>query len=286
MTITRSVIANHDCFICDGATEYYFSKSYPPYPGCPFSGSLEVDYLKCKNCGFVFSKTHKDMEEKMWQSLNATWHHHFENDASTFAINQPPYVDQALALFLLTRNKILDLSNALDYAAGYGTFAKILNKYFDIKINLYDKYVQDTACNIKYLSTPDLNKYMLVINSAMFEHVLDRASLDEVNNLVDKNGALAIHTRICENIPDNPNWFYLDPIVHTAFHTNKSMSILMRQWGYEASVYCPSARLWILFKKDHHAIADLESFVINFNKELQSQYFYYKHGFVDFWKTS
>jgi len=91
---------------------------------------------------------------------------------------------------------------------------------------------------------------------------------------------MIIHTVICENIPKNPDWFYIEPPVHATFHTNKSMGILMEQWGYKASIYCLSAKSWVLFKESK----GVEEKVCNINKELQTQYLVYKDGFVDYWK--
>ena len=105
-----------------------------------------------------------------------------------------------------------------------------------------------------------------------------------MNDLVAKDGVLMLHTVVCENVPKDPNWFYITPIVHTAFHTNKSMSILMKQWGYAASIYSPQAKSWFLFKKDCHQVNWLEALVGEVNREMQTQYFYYKPCFVDYWK--
>jgi len=118
----------------------------------------------------------------------------------------------------------------------------------------------------------------------MFEHVLNRESLNEVNNLVSNDGVLMLHTLVCERIPNDPGWFYITPLVHTALHTNKSMSILMEQWGYSASIYSPQAKSWFLFKKNYPKISDLESKVAEINSELQTKYFHYKVGFADYWK--
>lgn len=53
------------------------------------------------------------------------------------------------------------------------------------------------------------------------------------------------------------------------------MQILMDQWQYEASIYCPQARCWVLLKK---AGPDLESVVASVNSELQKEYFVFKRG--------
>lgn len=68
----------------------------------------------------------------------------------------------------------------------------------------------------------------------MFEHVLDRAGLDAVDELVASDGVLMLHTVVCERILQDPNWFYINTMKHAGLHTNKSMSILMGVVG----VFC------------------------------------------------
>lgn len=272
------------CIICQSNTKYLFSKKYQSFPKSPFKDRLKVDYWKCGHCGFVYSKTHQEMTPDHWLELNASAHHYFENHLEEQTINQPPYADQALALLMLSRNGIVVAERAIDYAAGYGTFSKLLSKYFNIEISIFDSYVRNDKENVEYVAEEDLEKYKLVINSAMFEHVLTRGDLDRVNNLVADDGVLMIHTVICERIPKDPNWFYLAPIVHTAFHTNKSMAILMEQWGYAASIYSPQAKSWFLFKANCRQLNDLEAMVGSINREIQTKYFHYKAGFVDYWK--
>lgn len=272
------------CLICGTPTHYYFSKTYENYPGSPFPEPLTVDYCRCGHCGFVLSRTHQAMSPKVWSALNTSWHHHYENHRENKVSNAPPYAEQALALKMLACNGVLDLNAALDYAAGYGTLSKFLAKYFGARLRIFDRYVQDAGTDGDYVAEQDLSRYGLVINSAMFEHVLDRAALDEVDRLVASDGALMLHTVICERVPRDPNWFYLGPMVHTAFHTNRSMELLMAQWGYAASVYSPLAKSWWLFKAGHPALDRLEAIVEAINAEVRMKYFLYKPGFVDYWK--
>jgi len=270
--------------ICAGASEYYFSKEYDTYPGSPFKDVISVRYFRCAECGFTFSATHQDMSKEEWSSLNVSWHHHFEGDHNSRNINQPPYAAQALVLSMLEVNGVIDLDDALDYAAGYGTLSRFMKKYFSRNICIFDKYVTSGDQTLTYLSEANLGHYSLVMNSAMFEHVIDRDSLDSVNHLVSTRGVLMLHTVVCENIPKDPSWFYLNPIVHSAFHTNESMRRLMEQWGYSASIYCPMAKSWFLFKDGHPAVAALEEKVEAINQETQSNFLVYKRGFVDYWK--
>lgn len=184
-------------------------------------------------------------------------------------------------LNILNKNKLIDLESSLDFAGGYGTLNKILKKYFEnISFLIYEPYMQDLN-NIEYITKDTLKQYNTVFNSAIFEHITCRETLEEINSCVSENGVLIIHTVICENVPKDPNWFYINP-VHCAFHTNKSMEILMKQWNYKWSLYCPSAKSWILFKEKFNNEGKIIEYI---NREFQTNYFHYNtNGFVDYWK--
>jgi hypothetical protein len=141
--------------------------------------------------------------------------------------------------------------------------------------------VKNNTRNI-YIDKKNLKTYETVYNSALFEHLTTRESFDEINVCVSNGGCMIIHTRISGYIPSDPNWFYLNPPVHCAFHTNKSMEILMQQWDYKASIYCMPARCWVLLKNDS---VDLKRKVELINREFQTDYLTYKSGFVDYWKA-
>jgi hypothetical protein len=125
----------NSCLICKSNTFYYFSKTYPTFTGSPFKDELKVDYYRCEECGFVLSETHKEMDKKQWEELNTSWHHHFTQNRNASISNPPPYLDQAVALMLLSENGAINIESALDYAAGYGTMENILKKYFNKHIN-------------------------------------------------------------------------------------------------------------------------------------------------------
>ena len=267
------------CIICRSKSEYFFTKNFKETQYSFLMKDISsVNYYKCVNCGFTISKTHVEIDNKRWMKLNNDFHHYLET--RTASTNQPPYIEQATMLMLLEKEQIINLENAIDFAGGYGTLSKLLKKYLNLNLPVYDPYVKGPE-EIEYVNKEDLKKYNVVLNSALFEHLFTRDSFDEINNVVSDNGYMIIHTVICENIPQNENWFYFDPPVHCAFHTNKSMSVLMLEWNYEASIYCPSAKSWILIKKlQPHIKEKIESI----NKELQTEYFIFKKGFVDFWK--
>ncbi|HIC7211142.1 class I SAM-dependent methyltransferase [Burkholderia stabilis] len=269
------------CMICDAESEYYFSKTYTEPPFSDFMKSIgTVDYGKCRHCGFVQSETHRSLPAEQWGELNRQFHHYIENPNNESKGNQPPYAEQAMMLALLGKNGLIRLDSMVDYAAGYGTLSRIAAKYYGLDLPIYDLYVQDDHSG-RYIAASDLGRYKTVINSAMFEHVLHRSDLDAVNDMVDHDGALIIHTVVCERVPNDPEWFYLRPPVHTAFHTNRSMNILMEQWGYASSVYCPQAKCWVLLRDKGPHVGES---IASINRELQTTWFHYKEGFVDYWK--
>jgi len=269
------------CIICNSNSNYYFSKTYSESPIGEFMQKIgKIDYYKCNCCGFVLSKTHSELDQNSWNDLNLQFHHYMENPGYEKKINQPPYAEQAMMLSMLGRNGIISTDNMLDYAAGYGTLSNLLAKYHDLELPIFDPYVKGDN-STRYIDEADLKTYKTVFNSAMFEHILTREDLDQVNDLVDDDGCLIIHTLVCENVPNDPNWFYLRPPVHTAFHTNKSMEILMGQWSYRSSLYCPQSKCWVLLKEN---VEDIENKITAINQELRTNWFYWKKGFVDYWK--
>lgn len=273
---------NHmKCIICDSNVSYFFSKRYTdPYIARLMAGVGDVNYWRCGDCGFVISRTHVEMSDEVWGELNYQFHHFHEKSGFESEINQPPYLEQAAMLAVLVKNDIVDAGSVLDYAAGYGSLSFLLDKYFGLKLPKYDPYVNQGG-HLPYLQQEELGTYKTVINSAMFEHVRSRDDLDRVHELVASDGCMVIHTLVCESVPNDPDWFYLRPPVHTAFHTNKSMDILMAQWGFKSSIYCPQSKCWVLLRGD---VSDVELRVADINQELQHQWLFCKNGFVDFWK--
>lgn len=253
--------------------EYFFRKRFDRYE------LEEVDYLKCPECGFCASKTHFEMTAERWERLNEAFHSDSNQREDNPHNRNQRYFNQALMIKLMSRHGLLAEGEWLDWGCGVGSLARQLDGHFDLKLHTYDRYV-----------TPQLNVlvdnelvgkgYDLVVNTAVFEHVRDRATLNEIESYVSAGGALAVHTLVPEAVPENPNWMYLLP-VHCAFHTNKSMQLLMEQWGYGCSVYNEHAKLWVMFRDDASVV---ESKVNDLNRFVGWQYLHYKKGFMDFWK--
>ena len=276
------------CIICNGEAGSYFTTYFKSHLGGKYKDQLErSEYLRCVNCGFTFSKDVYEMSDDTWEALNLKAHTCFEaSPLKDRLTNQPPYLAQASMINMLLKDKIIGggESSILDYAGGIGTLARILLKYYHINILVYEDYMNafNNDGTIRYLNKEGLGRYSVVINSAMFEHITKREHLEHINSLVKDDGVLIIHTLVRENIPKDPHWFYVLP-VHCSFHTNKSMQILMNDWGYTHSLYSPVAKCWVWFKKANKNIARLEGYAKSQNALLQEHYLFYKNGFVDYW---
>ena len=260
------------CIICSDDLSYYFSKRFHSY------GLGTVSYWRCRNCGFVTSKTHFEMADDEWEKLNLAFHSDNNLRKDNPRNRNQRHFNQSLMLYLMTQGKVLPKAGWLDWGSGKGNLSIQLQKWFSIKLLNYDAYIKPA---INFLSSNKLRKrgYSLVINTAVFEHVRDRETLDEIESYVSPDGVLAIHTLVRGEIPADPDWMYLLP-VHCSFHTNMSMQLLMDQWDYKCSVYNEQSKMWVMFKKPSSEIREK---VQRLNANLGFEYIHFKEGFMDYW---
>ncbi|PMU05676.1 methyltransferase domain-containing protein [Aeromonas salmonicida] len=261
------------CIICGSLMSYFFTKEFNEF------NLTHVDYWKCSYCGFCASKTHFEMSEKEWSGLNDAFHSktHFA-EGNPYNRNQR-YFNQSLMLSLMAKQKLINVGKWLDWGCGVGAIAILLKDYFDFQLLTYDKFFTQ---NVNSVNINDLKQrsFDLVVNTAVFEHVRNRDTLEEIESYVSDTGCLAIHTLIPATVPKDPNWMYLLP-VHCAFHTNQSMGLLMRSWGYKCSVYNEHSKMWVLFRENADAVWPR---VDKLNKSLGWRYLHFKDGFMDYWK--
>jgi hypothetical protein len=254
---------------------FYFSKYFGQY------GLNNVDYWLCPKCGFVASKTHFDLPQDAWESLNLEFHlAHNSREDNPYNRHQRIF-NQAQMLHLLMQHGILPDKLWLDWGSGEGDLAIQLDNHFGLTLENFDKYINP---KITPVSESELTNrraaFNLVINTGVFEHILSRQTLDEIESYVADMGALAIHTLVRDQIPNDPEWMYLLP-VHTAFHTNKSMQVLMDSWGYKCSVYNEQAKLWVLFRQKP---GNIQPLIQRLNTIMGWEYLHYKEGFMDYWR--
>ncbi|MDA3898564.1 MAG: class I SAM-dependent methyltransferase [Desulfobacteraceae bacterium] len=266
------------CMICRNPMEFYFSKRFD------FIHLTNVDYVKCVNCGFVLSKTHYELSDESWGAVNKKYHQSYQG--TNHLADDPMWLErldkQVEVIADTVKIGLISQTNPhLDFGCGDGKLSDMITDRHGVKIDKFDRYNQGKG----YLTDEKLkkNKFDFVVTTSVFEHLLKREMLDEINNLVSDTGVMGLHTLVAEEVPDNSDWFYLVP-VHCAFYTNKSMQILFDEWGYTSSVYQLDSQLWLFFKADADKI---EQIIKNTNSQPNRKFYYhFKRGFMDYWKLN
>ncbi|MCX6924695.1 MAG: methyltransferase domain-containing protein [Verrucomicrobia bacterium] len=266
------------CIICGSESRFYFSKHFRDF------GLGTCDYWRCEGCGFTLSKTHAEMEPAEWERINHEVHASYLGTMSdpgdprwfTRIQQQAAVIHDALSLGFFKQD-----GRWLDWGCGDGKLSDFVRKTYGLNLNKYDRYIRHAE---DYLTDDDLlpGSFDFVITTSVFEHFTRRDEFDSVESLVSRVGVLGCHTLVCECVPSDPAWFYLAP-VHCAFHTNRSMEILLKQWGYTCSVYDVAAQVWLCFKTEPRG---LEGLVRRANVRTVGRPYVFKEGFVDYWKCT
>ncbi|WP_310501057.1 class I SAM-dependent methyltransferase [Paenibacillus qinlingensis] len=214
------------------------------------------------------------MEKEVWEKLNLDFHLSYQN--SEHNPEDPRWLTrlnyQADVLKELSDLGIIPYEEGewVDYGCGDGKLADMLTSRGKTTLK-YDAYMSSE----EYLSNEQLRlkKYDVVINTSVFEHILDFEDFKKIIELLGDRGVLALHTLVAEEIPQDSEWFYLVP-VHVSFFTNRSMDILFKKWGFVSSLYHLESRMWFFFKHE-----------LNIKTEVLNKYnLHYKVGFMDYWK--
>lgn len=276
LNIRRAIVQGESrCMVCGGTGRHSFSKEF-----AGLCGLDRVNYHCCDGCGFTWSDTHFRMSPVDWKAVNDFYHRRYFG--SEHNADDPRWMErlreQQAFLLPLWREGIFDNSlEAMDYGCGDGKLADMLTAS-GLPTRKYDKYINHEKPD--YLSDGDLQpgRFGLVINTSVFEHVLALETLDEIAACVNpRRGVLAVHTLVSEKVPRDPAWFYLLP-VHVSFFSNRSMSLLMRRWHFEASLYDVEARMWLMFREE--AVARRAFNVAR----TTGRDVYVSAGFADYWK--
>lgn len=233
------------------------------------------EYFRCENCGLVVAKTLYEMPREQWESLNRECHGAYQH---TNALDVDPrwlerLQSQAKLLAELANVGVLEKSaRAVDYGAGDGKLSDYLaEKISAPKLLKFDAYMADE----NFLPPEKLlpASFDFVITCSVFEHLLGADDVEKIFALLTANGTMALHTLVCEEIPRDPNWFYLQP-VHATFWTNAAMKKIFRRYNFVACAYHVESRLWFMFR-------DAQKFSLLKNS---AEKFVVADDFVDYWK--
>lgn len=226
-------------------------------------GLGRVEYVRCRACWLVASRTHAELPDDAWLRLNEDYHAYLGTGTNSDDPNWGPRLAaQAESLAVVQRAGIA-AGPWLDYGAGDGSLSKLLGGH-DVAIENYDRYLPQAG----FLSEQELatKRFGLVLTTSVYEHVRSMEPLQEIEQLLADGGVQAVHTEILPAIPRDPDWHYLLP-VHTAFFTYRSFELLMERWGYGSSAYAIGTGMWLLYRQDateleERLAADARRFVV------------------------
>ena len=254
---------------------YDFTKTFDRY------GLGDVDYWRCGDCGFVISRTHAELSAEKWTELNVTLHSLYQggDENPTDPRWKQRIAAQARALAAFAKFDLIPPSGRwLDYGCGDGGLSAELLARSGLRLPKFDQYM---AAGADYLAPDEIKPgaFDFVITTSVFEHLWRRGQWDAINGLVSASGVLGLHTLVRENVPRDPDWFYLQA-PHTAFFSNAAMSRLFADWGYRSSVYDVEARLWLWFRED----AGLTAQKVAALNQSRAEPIPFVRGFLDYWK--
>ncbi len=252
-----------NCFVCNGTMRPFMEKSF----GLEHLDACE--YVRCEDCGLVIAKTLYDMPHEQWEALNRECHAAYQNtDALAVDPNWLPRLKAQAAVLndLILLGVIAESARAVDYGAGDGKLAGMCTPW----LLKYDEYMARPGEG--YLTELEPASFGFVITCSVFEHLLGAGDVEKIFALLKDDGIAAIHTLVCEEVPRDPNWFYLQP-VHATFWTNAAMKKIFKQYGFNSCAYHVEARLWLLFK-------DAEKI-----SRLKNSAWIIAEDFIDYWKV-
>ena len=150
--------------------------------------------------------------------------------------------------------------------------------YVSYKLLKYEKFIRPEG-DSDYLNDEDMKPggFDAVVSCSVFEHLLGRPDVDEIIGLLNDRGTLCMHTLVCEEVPQDPGWFYLLG-GHCTLWTNKSMALLFEQYGFAGCAYHVEGRMWFFFK-DRQRFEQLRSKAPSIPGE-----WVFSDKFVDYWK--
>lgn len=255
------------CFVCGGDMRPFMKKSF----GLKYLDACE--YVRCEECGLVIAKTLYDMPHELWTALNRECHAAYQHTAA-LAVDPnwlPRLKAQAAVLSELIERGVLDRNaRSVDYGAGDGKLAEMCKPW----LMKFDAYM--ARPNENYLSAAELKpaSFDFVITCSVFEHLLGARDVEKIFALLKADGTAALHTLVCEEVPCDPNWFYLQP-VHATFWTNAAMKKIFKQYDFKACAYHVESRLWFMFR-DKEKFSRLENCAGTWS---------FAEDFVDYWKA-
>jgi hypothetical protein len=198
------------CKICSTSNKYVFSAK--------ILNKYKIKYFLCPNCGFLQTEEPYWIEEAYKDPISLSDTGYMQRN-----INLSKKVSILLRLLFYGRDE-----NYLDYAGGYGIFARLMR---DIGFNFYwsDKYTNNIfAKGFEYNGT-DVLKAVTTFES--FEHFIN--PMDEIEKILLLSKNIIFTTELLPSaVPKPQEWWYygLEHGQHISFYQQKTMRFIASQY--------------------------------------------------------
>lgn len=246
-------------------------------------------FVRCEECGLVVNQTIYEMTQDEWMVLND---YHKDYQGTNDNPVDPDWIRrlhaQADVIAGLFRCGVVGIDGkAIDFGCGDGKLSEYINQSYekqtravldDYLVGKYDKYMCPEGTD-DYYSEDDVapGTFDLVVSCSVFEHLKGMRDVDSILSLVKENGIVATHVLVCEEVPLDPEWYYL-LLTHCTIWTNNAMSRLYDIYGYKGCAYHVESRMWFFFK-------DVEKYQLlqRVKKDISGTWVL-SDCFVDYWK--
>lgn len=272
------------CCVCeDGEMQPYFKKAY--------DSKKTFEFYRCPECGLVINKTVYDMDSLKWAEINdenMEFQGEIDQNNSLWNRRLGRIKPQAKFLAELFYNNLFEVGiKSVDYGCGDGLLSDMAGEIYvelakcDEKVELIGKYERflDTK-DERYYSDFDMRDgtFDLAVSAAVLEHMIGMDDVDRFFRLVSPTGTAIIHTLICEEVPCDPEWFYIWKPFHCTIWTNKAMAMIYKKYGFLGCAYHVQSKMWIFFK-DFEKYKKAKSIAGKIDGE-----WVFSENFVDYWK--
>jgi hypothetical protein len=201
----------------------------------------DVNYFRCKNCGFI------QTEKPYWL-----------DEAYTDAITKSDLglISRNSALSRISKGIITTLFDSkakfVDYGGGYGMFVRMMRD-FGFDYYRFDKFCTNLFAVGFDADLKDKNQYELITAFEVFEHLTN--PLDEIESMLQFSKNILFSTFLVpSNNPKPSEWWYygLDHGQHISFFTLQSLRIIAER--FSLNLYSNGNSLHLLTEKKIPAI--------------------------------
>ncbi len=198
---------------------------------CPLCGSThtgayfsnkDASYYSCSQCDLIFTLK--------------SYHLSDADEKSRYDAHQNNPKDQGYRKFLSqVFDPVIDYINpdakGLDFGCGPGPTLSVMFEEQGYVVDLFDKFYANDQSIFN-------NQYDFITATEVVEHLAKPGNeLNRLYSMLNKNGVLAIMTKMINEKTDFKSWYYKDDPTHICFFSKNTMQYLARMWAAKLKFY-------------------------------------------------